>query len=160
MRKTIALTLGAAASAGALAAVLAATSASAGTPAGGTFTVIAHHHSESNIDLGRRGFSPGDEDLMTSWLGRGGDRVGWLTGDCTTLRVSRTSEDQLCAFQFTFGSDQLTASGNVRSGQSGPGTFRLPVTGGTGRYLGVGGEITITAGNDTGGLPVTITVTR
>jgi hypothetical protein len=156
-RKTIALTLGAVASAGALAAVVNAASASAGTPGGGTFTVIAHHHSDTNIDLGRRGFSPGDVDLFTDWLGRGGDRVGWLTGSCRVVRVGRTTADQLCDFDVSLGGAQLTSTGQVRSTQSGPGTFSLPITGGTDRYRGASGELTITATNGPS-LPITISL--
>jgi hypothetical protein len=157
MRKTIALTLGAAASAGAFAALVTATGASAGTPGGGTFTVIAHHHSESSVDVGRRGFSPGDEDLFTDVLGRGGHRVGWLTGTCRTGRGGRTTADQLCEFDATFGGSQVTASGQVRSTENGPGTFTLPITGGTGRYRGASGEMSITA-TDGSALPITISL--
>jgi hypothetical protein len=156
-RKLTTLALGAAASAGALAAVVTTTSASAGTPAGGTFTVIAHHHSESTIDLGRRGFSPGDVDLFTDVLGRGGDRIGWLTGTCRVVRVGRSTADQLCEFDLSLGGAQLTTTGQVRSTQNGPGTFTLPITGGTGRYRGASGQISVTA-TDGPSLPITISL--
>ena len=156
-RKIFALALGATAFAGALATVVSATSASAGTPAGGTFTVIAHHHSESNIDLGRRGFSPGDVDLFTDVLGRGGETVGWLTGSCRVVRVGRSNADQLCEFDIALGPDQLTTTGQVRATHGGPRTFTLPITGGTGRYRGASGEMTITA-TDGPSLPITISL--
>ena len=52
----------------AAAATLAATgTASAGTAASsGTFTVRAHHGSATSIDLGKTGFSAGDEDLLVA----------------------------------------------------------------------------------------------
>jgi hypothetical protein len=129
------------------AAVLAATApATAETTAAttGSFTVRAHQGSEANIDLGSSGFSAGDQDLITSALTRNGHHVGRLVGSCTTVRVGKTA-DQLCEFVLRLGKGQITASGTVRSGPSGPGTFALPIVGGTGRYQGAGGQIAVTA---------------
>ncbi|MFZ2015215.1 MAG: hypothetical protein WAV00_15460 [Nocardioides sp.] len=39
------------------------------------------------------------------------------------------------------------ASGTTRSGKSGPGTFALPILGGTGRYQTAAGQIAVTATN-------------
>src|SRR5690242_21392385 len=130
------------------AAVLAVTgSATAGTAAAaGSFTVRAHHGSEANLDLGASGFSAGDQDLFTGALTRNGHHVGRLVGSCTTVRVGKTA-DQLCEFVLRLGKGQVTASGTVSSGRSGPGTFVLPIVGGTGRYEGAGGQIAVTATN-------------
>jgi hypothetical protein len=140
------------------AAVLATTgSASAGTTAAvGSFTVRAHHGSEANIDLGTSGFSAGDQDLFTGALTRNGHHVGRLVGSCTTVRVGKTA-DQLCEFVLRLGKGQITATGTVSSGQSGPGTFALPIVGGTGRYQGTGGQIAVTPTNGSS-FPIQVSV--
>jgi hypothetical protein len=140
------------------AAVLAtAGSATAGTPTSGTFTVRAHHGADTNIDLGPKGFSAGDEDLFTGALTRHGKHVGRYVGNCTTARVSSTA-DQLCEFVLHLGKAQITAAGTVRSTEQGPGTFQLPVLGGTGRYQGADGQITVTATGGGSSFPMTISV--
>jgi len=146
-----------AAGAGATAVLAATGSASAGTAsASRSFTVNAHRGSDTNIDLGKTGFSAGDQDLFTGTLTRAGNRVGRFAGSCTTARVGQTA-DQLCEFVLRLGKGQITASGTVRSGQSGPGTFALPILGGTGRYQGVGGQISVTATNGSS-FPIQVSV--
>ena len=131
------------------AAVLAATgSASAGTAAAsGSFTVRAQHGSDASLDLGASGFSAGDQDLFTGALTRHGHHAGRLVGTCTTVRAGGSTADQLCEFVLKLGRGQITASGTVSSGQSGPGTFVLPILGGTGPYHDAGGQIAVTATN-------------
>jgi hypothetical protein len=133
-------------------------SASAGTAAtSGSFLLHAHNATESNIDLGKGGFSAGDQDLMVASLARQGKAVGRLVGNCTTVRVGKASADQLCEFVLHFGKGQITASGTVRSGQAGPGTFVLPILGGTGRYQGATGQIAVTATNGKS-IPIQVTL--
>jgi hypothetical protein len=132
------------------AAALAATgTASAGAAAASarSFTVTAHQGSDSSVDLGDAGPSAGDEALFDAPVFRGGKHVGRLVGKCTTARVGAQSLDQLCEFVLRLPHGQITASGTVRAGQSGPGSFALPILGGTGHYQGVGGQITVTAGS-------------
>src|SRR4051794_30667581 len=98
-------------------AVATAGAASAGTPSSGTFTVHAYHLSDSQIDLGKPGYSVGDQDLGADRLMRHGKRVGWMAVSCTTTRLGKTSEDQLCQFVLHLGTAQLTSAGAVRSGE-------------------------------------------
>jgi hypothetical protein len=144
----------AAAAAGTAVAVSAVGTASAGTASAGTasarpgsFTVQAHHGTDTNVDLGKHGFSAGDQDLFTGTLTRQGKHVGRLVGTCTTARVGAATADQLCEFVLHLGGAQITASGSVSSSPKGPGTFALPVTGGTGRYASASGQIAVTATN-------------
>jgi hypothetical protein len=122
-------------------------SASAGTAAGGadTFTLRAHHGTDASIDLGKADFSAGDQDLFTGELTRNGKHVGRLVGSCVTARVGRSTADQLCEFVLRLGDAQITASGSVSSTPQGPGTFALPVVGGTGRYRNAAGQIAVAA---------------
>jgi hypothetical protein len=153
------ITTGALVSAGVAAAVIAvgtASSASAAVPNSGTFTLRAHHGTDTNVDLGKSGFSAGDEDLFTGPLTYHGDRVGRLVGECTMVRVGATV-DQLCEFVLRIGSAQLTADGAVHAGAKGPGTFTLPIVGGTGRYRAASGVITVSA-TDGGAVPITVSL--
>jgi hypothetical protein len=138
-----------AAGAGATAAVATTSTATAGTArsAGHTFTVTAHQGAESNIDLDAKGFGAGDEDLATATLTRGGRNVGRMVLNCTTVAVAKHA-DQLCQFVLVMRDGQITASGALRSGRSGPGTFVLPILGGSGHYQGAGGQIAVTATNN------------
>jgi hypothetical protein len=124
-------------------------SGSASASTGSDFTVHAHRGTDSSIDLGRKGFSAGDEDLNTDSLTRGGKKVGWLAGSCTTVRAGSTSADQLCEFVLHLGGSQLVTQGVVRGGVHGPGTFPLAITGGAGKYRTARGQILVTATNGT-----------
>lgn len=130
-------------------------SASADVPATGTFTVQAHQGSQTHLDLGRSGNSAGDEDLFTGALTRNGTHVGSMAGSCQTARMGARSEVQLCEFDLRFGNSQLSSAGMVVSGRRGPGSFRVAITGGTGRYLGAAGQLTVTASNNAT-LPITV----
>lgn len=138
---------------------LAEPAAASAPPTTGSFTVRAHHGSETSIDLGRHGFSAGDEDLLVSPLTYLGKRVGRLVGNCTTTRVGNSSADQLCEFVLVLNGSQLTASGTVRAGTNGPGTFRLSILGGTGRYRGASGTLAVTSGNGST-IPMEISLDR
>ncbi|HEX3930031.1 MAG TPA: hypothetical protein VHW64_04965 [Nocardioides sp.] len=139
-----------AASVGAAATLATTGTASAGTavsPRATSFTVRGHHGSETNLDLGKSGFSAGDQDLFTGSLTRNGTHAGSFVGTCTTVRVGKASADQLCTFVLHLAHGQIMASGTTRSGKSGPGAFALPILGGTGHYQTAAGQIAVTATN-------------
>ena len=148
IRSTTAVVTFLVAGVGTVAGLSAVGSASAGTASAAgaaTFTLRAHHGTDASIDLGKADFSAGDQDLFTGELTRNGKHVGRLVGSCATARVGRSTADQLCEFVLRLGNAQITASGSVSSTQQGPGTFELPVVGGTGRYRGAAGQIAVTA---------------
>jgi hypothetical protein len=120
------------------------------------FTVQARHWSHTSVDNGRKGFSAGDVGIDADHLYQHGSRVGTAIVSCTTARVGK-SADQLCEFVLTIHGAQLVAQGNVRSTKSGPGTFRLAITGGTGRYEGAAGHLSMTA-NNSSKLPIAVSL--
>jgi hypothetical protein len=128
---------------------------SAAATGGESFTVYAAPGGETNIDAGKPGFSAGDMDLHSSPLTRGGRTVGWNTGSCLTTAVTSTYADQICQILMNLPDGQIVTEGAVRSGQGGPGTFPLAVTGGTGRYQTARGQVRVTASDG----PVRIDVT-
>jgi hypothetical protein len=158
-RRPIIAGIVAAATAGTVSLAVAAT-ASAGTePRTGSFQLRAHHIAEHVIDLGAKGFSAGDVDLGVDRLTHRGHTAGRLAVSCTTVHVGRTRADQLCEFAFHFAHAQLTAAGSVVSGPKGPGTFSLPIVGGTGRYRAATGQVSVTATNGPT-LPITVSLGR
>jgi hypothetical protein len=130
-----------------LAATGTASAGTAGSARAASFTVRAHHSSVTSLDLGKSGFSAGDQDLFTGPLTQNRTHAGSYTGTCTTARVGRKSADQLCTFVLHLAHGQIMASGATRSGASGPGTFALPILGGTGRYQTAAGQIAVTPTN-------------
>jgi hypothetical protein len=154
-RTILTTALGATAVAASAVALAAASTAAPAGPATHTFTVKLHQTSDKSIDLGKKGFSAGDEEIGAAEVTRHGQRAGWADLSCSTVRVGRTSADQICEFVLHLGGAQLTASGSVRAGKHGPGTFALPILGGTGTYRGASGQLAITATNGST-VPVTI----
>jgi hypothetical protein len=132
-------------------------SAAAATAANG-FTVHAVQSTDTMIDAGRKGFSAGDDELGTMKLTRAGKAVGWGTTECITAHVGRSDAEQFCTFALHFGKAQLVAAGAVRSGQQGPGTFSLAITGGTGRYVNAQGQLLVTASSGSS-VPITVELT-
>ena len=119
------------------------------------FTVHMHPGHETNLDLGKSGFSAGDQDLMTGSVSGPGKHHGRVAGSCTTLRVGAKTADQLCEFDLRFRDGEIVTRGAVTSTQSGPGTFRLAIVGGTGAYQKAAGQIKVTA-TDGSAIPVVV----
>ena len=119
-----------------------------------TFSFRIYPGTDHNVDLGRSGFSAGDQDLFTGNIVRAGKRVGHVVGSCTTVRVGSTSAVQLCEWVLRLAHGQITATGSVSSGQHGPGTYALPIVGGTGIYDRAAGQLEITSTN--GSIPITV----
>jgi hypothetical protein len=86
------------------------------------------------LDLGRRGESLGDQSVFSQDLFRQGERVGSGGVVCSFVRlrpgVSATFQ---CVATAKLPGGQITVQGLVTF-TDGPSTFRLAITGGTGRY--------------------------
>lgn len=130
----------------------------AGSAAATTQSIMVRMHqvSDKTVDAPPHGFSAGDNEVQATRLTAGGKTVGWETGNCLTTRVAKTA-DQLCTFVFHLSGGEIAATGAVRSGPSGPGTFALAITGGTKTYAAATGQVIAKAGNR-GPVPVTIDV--
>jgi hypothetical protein len=143
---TIALT--AAATLGITAAVLPTTTpASAGSPATDptqlTFRLAARDAETKHIDIGRKGDSIGDHYIAAMTLRADGAIAGRLQNDCVVL--DNAYEGHLCSLVLIIKGGQVTlASGGVnkRIPNVGGRGEAFAVTGGTGDYQGVGGELT------------------
>jgi hypothetical protein len=118
---------------------------------------------EKNVNTGKKGFSPGDGFVFSDPLlnRQSGNRAGRLVGQITFLRIFRQPQDVLfhahVSIQFPKGKVTVFGHGKFRGLRNG---FKLPITGGTGRYNGAGGNADIQSGKCRGkpGIRITLNV--
>jgi hypothetical protein len=111
---------------------------------------------ETNVDLGKTGFSQGDQEIVGLNVFRGGKKLGEAGQICQFVRVAKSSATDLCQIALSLPKGQITAQGLVKSTPTaGPGTFFLAITGGTGAYQTAHGQVKITA-TTTNEVPVTL----
>ena len=94
---------------------------------------------DPNIDLGAPGFSLGDEVVFSGNLLRNGAQVGRIGVVCSF--VSTANPDRVeaqCPTTSILPGGQITTQGTIVNRSL---NFTLPITGGSGRYLGVGGQV-------------------
>jgi hypothetical protein len=129
----------------AIGATIAATSAHAApASAGTTISFTAHNISDRTFNLGsRQGFAVGYVELVANKLMHGGKQIGHDGESYTVTRLGAGSADELVSAVEVFAHGQIDLSGLVTSTPSGPGTFRLAVTGGTGGYQHARGYATV-----------------
>lgn len=100
---------------------------------------ITHETSFELIDLGKKGFSPGDQAVETETLLQNGKQIGRDVLNCVAITVSAQGIDALCHGALILRGGQIQVQGET--------TFTTPftvaVTGGTGRYQNVGGQLTV-----------------
>jgi hypothetical protein len=97
----------------------------------------------TQLDLGKRGFSPGDRQTITSDLERPkGGAAGRLDDDCAITAVGKRA-GAVCNFVISLPGGQLTGEFFQSFGPGGePGKLQA-ITGGTGRYARARGEIRV-----------------
>ena len=78
---------------------------------------------------------------------QGGKQIGHDGQSYTVTRLGNGSADELVSAVEVLAHGQIDLSGLVTSTPSGPGTFRLAVTGGTGNYQDARGYATLVPGN-------------
>ena len=121
--------------------------------------LVAKGVQETNLDLGKKGFSQGDQEVVALNLFRDGKKTGEAGNLCQFVRVTKASATDLCQVDMSLPAGQITSSGLVRSTPAGPGTFFLAITGGTGAYQTAHGQVKITA-TSTNEVPITLYLTR
>jgi hypothetical protein len=142
--RTAAAALAAAAIGGTIIAVTAATPASAGTTI--TFTQVNITDQTFNLGSGH-GIAVGYVELVANKLMQGGRQIGHDGESFTVTRFGNGSADELASSVEVLARGQIDLSGLVTSTPSGPGTFQLAVTGGTGNYQDARGYATVVPGN-------------
>jgi hypothetical protein len=104
--------------------------------------LVEVHMSSAQLDLGRKGFSPGDRQTIKSdVVTPAGKKVGRLDDDCAITQAGRSPE-AICTFVLTLRGGQLT--GGFAQSLAGPRVSkRQAITGGTGTYAGARGQIIV-----------------
>src|SRR4051794_15998934 len=101
--------------------------------------LISHQRSLQVIDIDKKGPSPGDQVIETTVDFEHGRRVDRSELDCVDITVSARGFDVLChgALVFSDGQVQFQGETNFQT------PFTVAVTGGTGAYQHVGGQLTV-----------------
>jgi len=102
--------------------------------------LVEVERNSTQLDLGAKGFSPGDRQTITSDLFTpSGRKAGRLDDDCAITQAGSRPE-ALCSFVLTLHDGQLSGSfaQNLAAPDSG---MRQAITGGTGRYARARGEL-------------------
>lgn len=112
-----------------------------------TYKLAGKDAESTRINEGRRGESVGDRDISAVTLRSNGEVAGRLQGECVVL--DNTYEGHLCHLVLIVDGGQITATaGGLRKrvGDIPPTGDVFAVTGGTGDYQGVGGQIQVDDG--------------
>jgi hypothetical protein len=101
--------------------------------------LISHQKSLRVIDIGQKGPSPGDQVIETTVDFQHGQPVDRSVINCVDITVSKRGFDVLCHGAMIFNNGQVEIQGetNFRT------PFTVAVTGGTGAYQNVGGQVTV-----------------
>lgn len=102
-----------------------------------TFRVTTIVTELSQVDVGAKGPSLGDEIVFSARLLQGGHQVGHQGAVCTTVSLKR--QEAQCVATYFFRGGQITAQALVRLGSPAP--YLVAITGGTGQYDGAEGQI-------------------
>jgi hypothetical protein len=143
MRKFAVITAALALLAGTTAAMSIA-SASAAPKAAATDSVkvlhlISHDTSVKVVDIGKKGPSPGDEVIETTVDFQNGQRVDRSVVNCVLITIIARAQDVLCHGDLAFADGQVQFQGETNFHTP----FSVAVTGGTGAYQRVGGQLTL-----------------
>ena len=102
-----------------------------------TFRVTATVSEGTQIDLGAKGPSLGDELVFSGPLLQGGHQIGHQSGVCTTVSMAR--QEAQCIATYSFRGGQITAQTVIVLNSPAP--YLVAITGGTGSYQGAEGQI-------------------
>jgi len=94
---------------------------------------------DPNIDVGAPGFSLGDEVVFAGNLLRNGEQVGRIGVICSFVSTANADRvEAMCPTTSILPGGQITTQGTIVNRSL---NFTLPITGGSGRYQGAGGQV-------------------
>ena len=94
---------------------------------------------DPNIDVGAPGFSLGDMVVFSGNLVRNGEQVGRIGVVCTFVSTANADRvEAQCPTTSILPGGQITTQGTIVNRSL---NFTLPITGGSGRYQGAGGQV-------------------
>lgn len=104
-------------------------------------TVHVENDQVATHDFGEPGLDVGDVDVFSDKLSRDGVQVGYDGGVCWFTNIAGPDHPIThCVLTIQFEDGQIFAQG---LGVHTTAPFDMTITGGTGRYAGLGGEITV-----------------
>jgi hypothetical protein len=104
-----------------------------------TIRVLAVFTEFAEIDAGAPGFSLGDEVVFSGNLLRNGEQVGRVGVVCTFVSTANAARvEAQCPTTAILPGGQITTQGTIVNRSL---NFTLPITGGSGRYQGAGGQV-------------------
>jgi hypothetical protein len=128
--------------------IIAVTAAAAPASAGTTISFTQTNISDRTFNLGSgHGFAVGYVELVANKLMQSGKQIGHDGQSYTVTRLGAGSADELVSAVEVLAHGQIDLAGLVTSTPSGPGTFQLAVTGGTGNYQDAHGYATVVPGS-------------
>ena len=101
--------------------------------------LISHQRSLKVIDVGKKGPSPGDEVIEITADFRHGVKVDRSVLNCVLTTFIGHTQDVLCHGDLVFQDGQVEFQGETNFHTP----FSVAVTGGTGAYQNVGGQLTL-----------------
>jgi hypothetical protein len=111
----------------------------AATPSARVLHLLSEQKSLKVIDLGKKGPSPGDQVLETTIERQNGKQVARGFLNCVGVTVTAQAFNVLCHGTLIFKDGQVELGGQTNFHEP----FTVGVTGGTGAYQNVGGQITV-----------------
>jgi hypothetical protein len=114
------------------------------------FTVTTKTIDQAQIDVGKPGPSLGDSNVITEDVYVGGKKVGTSDLTCTVVRLDAVKHFFAgeCFNTTVLPGGQITAQGVATSDEIEKVPFKQAITGGTGAYKGVSGELTVDEAGD------------
>jgi hypothetical protein len=119
--------------------IASAASQRAAAPSVKVLHLISHQTSLEVIDLGKKGASPGDQVIETTVDFQNGQRVDRSVLNCVGITITARGFDVLCHGALVFRDGQVEFQGETDFHEP----FTVAVTGGTGVYQHVGGQLTV-----------------
>jgi hypothetical protein len=113
-----------------------------------TFRVDAVTTEQNFLDLGAQRSSLGDQIVFTTQLLKSGTEVGHQGGVCTVTSVER--QEAQCIATYSLRGGQITGQALINLGSQAP--YAVAITGGSGRYQGVEGEVRVQPVSETRGI--------
>jgi hypothetical protein len=104
----------------------------------------------AQVDAGEPGASLGDSTVLTEDVYRDGTKVGTSDISCTVVRLDKATDKFAveCLNTTVLPGGQISTQGYVTSDEEEHIPFKQAVTGGTGVYAGVSGQLTIDDAGD------------
>lgn len=103
------------------------------------FRLVAVSTEQTFLDLGAGGASLGDHVVFTTRLLKGDTQIGHQGGVCTV--TSAQANEAQCVATYSLRGGQITGQALIVLGDPAP--YAVAITGGSGKYQGVEGEVRV-----------------